>query len=159
MLIQTKPNSWSCIATAFAIVLEMPVSEFFEKLGHDGSQKVADLPDPGGRRGIHAQECIFVAQQLGRAVTPVELFPVIRVHNQSEIPVLYHDNVMLNWERFENLISTTKGVVTGRGPVYGHAMAYDRGQLFDPDCGGNAAYSRQHCAQQGFYTQCLWIVT
>lgn len=160
MLIQTKPNKWSCMATAFAMVLDLPVAEFFRELGHDGSQVIhPELSDPAGRRGVHVQECLYVALNHGRSVTPVELVPQILTCKQRLISVAYHNSLEGNWRRFETLIRTTQGVVTGRARAYSHAMAYDRGHVYDPDTGGAFPYSRDQCEQQGFYTQCLWIVT
>lgn len=159
MLIQKKPNSWSCMATAFSMVLGIPVSDFFAKLGHDGSQRLSDVPDPAGRRGIHVQECIYVAQMLGHSVTPVELMPQIQTYSGKTISVEYHADARVNLERFQNLIRTTSGVVTGFTKVFAHAMAFEHGHMFDPDHGSTFPYSREHCEQRGFYTQCLWIVT
>lgn len=159
MLIQAKPNRWSCIATAFSVVLEIPAAKFFDTLGHDGSQIVhPELPDPISRRGIHIQECIYVAMQHGRSVTPVELLPRIQTHRGEIIPVHYHNSVSSNWERFETLIHTTHGVVTGHARI-AHAMAYGLGTVVDPDTACPFAYAREACEKRGFHAQCLWIVT
>ena len=61
------------------MVLDIPTADFFGIVRHDGSQKAFPmLPDPMSRRGLHIQECIAACLKLGYAVTPVELFPVIR---------------------------------------------------------------------------------
>ena len=156
-----KPNAWSCIATSFAMVLGITVDEFFSRLGHDGSRRLyASLPDPAGRLGIHVQECIYVAMQYGKAVTPVELFPVHQSRlDYTNTPVVYHGSVTNNWSRFQELIATTRGVVTGSSRLHGHAAAYSHGVIYDPDKPEEYPYSIQNCELRGFTTQCLWIVT
>lgn len=159
MLKQTKPNQWSCIATSFAMVLDIPVSEFFRILGHDGSQILdRNLPDPACRRGVHIQECIYVAMKCGKKVTPVELFPQTKTISGVVEPVFFGTPGQ-NWLRFKTLIYSTEGVITGMGPSVPHAIAYTKGILHDPDDGSTFPYSRTECEKRGFYTQCLWIVT
>lgn len=161
-----KPNSWSCIATSFAMVLGISVDEFFATLGHDGSEIVnQSLPhDPMRRRGVHIQECILVAMQHGKSVTPVELVPQVSTPVSSGpgsivTQVKYHGSVSNNWERFARLLLTTRGVVTGRSRICDHAAAYSHGVIYDPDTPEQYPYSRNNCEMRGFYTQCLWIVT
>ena len=73
--LQHQPNRWSCMATAFAMALDIPVVEFINRIGHDGSEIVCPADEPGGRRGFHSQECITVALGFGLAATQIELFP------------------------------------------------------------------------------------
>ena len=165
MKLQTKPNPWSCIASAFAMVLDIPVADFFGHVGHDGSQKAFPmLPDPMSRRGLHIQECIAACLKLGYAVTPVELFPVIRAtllegqeHPQNNIVVLFGDDESANWQRFEKTIQSSAGVLEGVGRQCLHAVAYDHGTIFDPD-GDAYPYSHTACQSRGFTTRCAWRI-
>lgn len=161
MKLQTKPNPWSCVGTAFAMVLDISTADFFGHVGHDGSQiAFSTLPDPMARRGLHIQECIAACLKLGHAVTPVELFPVIRstTPGENNIVVLFGDNEVANWHRFDQTIKTSTGVLEGVGRRCLHAVAYDYGTLFDPD-GDQYIYSRPACESRGFHPRSAWRVT
>jgi len=160
MRLQTKPNPWSCIGTAFAMVLDIPVSDLYGIVGHDGSEiAFPALPDPMARRGLHIQECIHACLKLGYSVTPVELFPVIgaALPHDRNVVVLFGDDESANWRRFERVIETTTGVLDGVGRRCLHAVAYDHGTVFDPD-GCQYSYSRTACEARGFVTRCAWRV-
>lgn len=142
------------------MVLDISAADFFGLVGHDGSQIAFPmLPDPMARRGLHVQECIAACMKLGYAVTPVELFPVIRAtppHDQNVV-VLFGDDEAANWQRFEQVIQTSVGVLEGVGRRCRHAVAYDCGVVFDPD-GCQYPYSRTACESRGFVTRCAWQV-
>ena len=160
MRLQTKPNPWSCIGTAFAMALDIPVADFFGFVGHDGSDKAFPmLPDPMARRGLHIQECINASLKLGYAVTPVELFPVIRATPPSaeEIVVFFGGDESANWQRFEQTIRGSTGVLEGKGRQCFHAVAYDCGTIFDPD-GDEYPYSRAACESRTFHPRRAWRV-
>jgi len=160
MKLQAKPTPWSCIGTAFAMVLDISVAEFFGLVGHDGSQiAFPTLPDPMARRGLHIQECIAACLRLGYAVTPVELFPVIQptTPGENNILVLFGEDESANWERFGQTIRTSTGVLEGVGRRCLHAVAYDHGTIFDPD-GDQYVYSRPACESRGFHLRRAWRV-
>jgi len=160
MRLQTKPNPWSCIGTAFAMVLDIPSADLFGLVGHDGSEiSFPALPDPMARRGLHIQECITASLKLGYAVTPVELFPVIRstAAGEDNIVVLFGDDDSANWKRFAQTIKTSTGVLEGIGRRCLHAVAYDHGMLFDPD-GDQYVYSRPACESREFHPRRAWRV-
>jgi len=160
MKLQTKPNPWSCVGSAFAMVLDISVAEFFGHVGHDGSEIAFPmLPDPMARRGLHIQECIAACVKLGYAATPVELFPVIQATTPGEnnIIVLFGDDELANWRRFEHTIQTSAGVLEGVGRRCLHAVAYDHGMIFDPD-GDYYPYSRPACESHGFHPRRAWRV-
>ena len=165
MRLQTKPNPWSCIGTAFAMVLDMSTADFFGLVGHDGSQIAFPmLSDPMARRGLHIQECIAACVKLGYAVTPIELFPVIRptsanghAPNKEDLVVLFGDDESANWERFEQTIETSTGVLEGLGRRCLHAVAYDHGMLFDPD-GDQYVHSHSACESRCFHPRRAWRV-
>lgn len=146
--------------TAFAMALDLDAAEFMLLVGHDGGQiAFPGLPEPMCRRGFHVQECIAVALNLGISVTPIELFPVIQSTSapSSSLRVLFGPSEATNWSRFTHLVHETKGVLDGLGRRCGHAVAYERGCIFDPD-GQQYPYSREECERRGFYTRCLWRV-
>ncbi|REJ65604.1 MAG: hypothetical protein DWQ31_16830 [Planctomycetota bacterium] len=166
MKLQTKPNPWSCIATAFAMALDIPVAEFFDLVGHDGIEKCFPaLAEPMCRRGLHVQECIAVCLGLGYAVTPVELFPVIQAtpnqnqtsHHGRTVVVTFGKSETDNWQRFTSLIRSSVGVIQGAGRRCQHAVAYDHGTIFDPD-GQQYLYSREACEARSFFTRTAWRV-
>jgi len=165
MRLQTKPNPWSCVGTAFAMVLDIPVSDLYGIVGHDGSEiAFPALPDPMARRGLHIQECIAACVKLGYAVTPIELFPVIRPTSanghephEEDIVVFFGDDEAANWRRFEQTIVTSTGVLEGFGRRCLHAVAYDRGMIFDPD-GDEYPYSQPACKSHGFHPRRAWRV-
>ena len=142
------------------MVLDIPVSDLFGIVGHDGSEiAFPALPDPMARRGLHVQECIAACVKLGYAVTPVELFPVIQPTNPGEnnILVLFGDDESANWERFGQTIRTSTGVLEGVGRRCLHAVAYDHGMIFDPD-GDHYPYFRPACESRGFHPRRAWRV-
>ena len=143
------------------MVLDISAADFFGLVGHDGSEIAFPmLPDPMARRGLHIQECIAACLQLGYSVTPVELFPVIRATPPSakEIVVLFDNDESANWRRFERTIQSSAGVLEGLGRQCHHAVAYDRGMIFDPD-GDQYPYSRSACQSRHFIARCAWRVT
>lgn len=161
-LIKTRP--WGCLATAFAMAIPCTEEQFYKDLGHDGGMVInASAADtPWGHRGIHIQEAIYVARDVwGCAVTPVEMFPRIADPfnaNRDHI-VFYFNDRERNIRRFERLIRITRGVITGMGTQCPHAMAYERGQVINPDDGEQFPYSIENLQQRKFHPQCLWIVT
>lgn len=125
-------------------------------IGHDGSEVVyPDLSEPQRRRGFHVQELIDAALRLDYSVTPFEVLPQL-AHPQWATNVLV-DRVGGNWERFDGLIETQCGVLTGCGRHNQHAVAIWRDVVLDPD-GWVYRYSRERCGEHGFYPQCLWII-
>ncbi len=142
------------------MVLDISTADFFGHVGRDGSEVAFPmLPDPMARRGLHFQECIAAALQLGYAVTPIELFPMIQstTPGENNIVVLFGDDESANWHRFEHTIQTTIGVLEGVGRRCLHAVAYDSGTIFDPD-GDQYAYSHPACESREFYPRRVWRV-
>jgi DNA-directed RNA polymerase specialized sigma subunit len=142
------------------MVLDISTADFFGHVGHDGSEIAFPmLPDPMARRGLHIQECIAACVKLGKAVTPIELFPVIQATTpgESNIIVLFGDDESANWRCFEHAIQTSTGVLEGVGRRCLHAVAYDHGMIFDPD-GDHYPYSRPACESRGFHPRRAWRV-
>lgn len=114
---QSSPNNWSCLPTAFAIVLGCPVEYVLELIGHDGSEKLwPALPEPFCRRSFHIQELIMVAWKMNYCVTPFstecELQPRAMVN-----PKLFTVNL-------KSLLVNNVGVITGLYKGSPHAVAW-----------------------------------
>lgn len=155
MKLQMKPLRWLCAPTAFAMAVDIDVADFLQRIGHDGSEMwFPTEPEPQCRRGIHVQECISVCDQLGFAVTPIELFPCVLSPKGINPSIEFPEG---NWDRFTKQICGSTGVISGIGRNCGHAVAYDYGRIYDPD-GNEYDYTRDECERRHFYTQCLWRV-
>lgn len=62
MRLQKQPNNWSCLPTAFAIVLNVDVPVIFKYLGHDGSEIIfPERESPYNRKAFHPQELVEYA--------------------------------------------------------------------------------------------------
>lgn len=169
LTLQSKPESWLCLATSFAMALGITTNEFCDIAGHDGGDIVnPDLPDPWCRRGFHIMEAVFVALHCGYAATPVQVMPVIASTpvpgtSNKEVIVAYNhrdtgDGIEDNWRFFQQFIATRKGVIecrTQRGNH--HAVAFQADMIFDPD-GREFNYSREACESRGLFTHCLWLI-
>ena len=121
---QKNPNSWSCLLTAFSIVLEISQKDLIKFIGSDGSEIThAGLPDPVCRKGFHPQQFIRFCLQNGQAVTRIELIPTAISHAQSTD--LKQFNIG-DWEWFKENLFTTCGVLESRTAVgLGHALVYE----------------------------------
>ena len=143
------------------MVLNIAVDHFFKMVGHDGSRIVTGLPEPGNRAGIHIQEAIDVCWSLGFTATPFEVLPqsinrlgdparLIPFGNPATFPVG-------NWERFDSHLMEGSGVIECAGRLWGHAVAFSRGHILDPD-GYDHEYSRALLEARGLYMNRLWRV-
>lgn len=126
-----QPNLWSCLPTAFGMVLGLTPKEMFEAIGHDGSEIIwPGLDDPDCRRAFHPQECINVCLQQCR-------FPVQIDVEASSVP-MGHDVTPytikeIDKERLLSIMETVSGVIIGidhRNKA--HAVAWNREQILDP---------------------------
>lgn len=128
---QLSPNAWSCLATAFAMVLEVPVAHVFDYVGHDGGDVVwPDLPEPYKRRSFHIQELVRVAHLLGYSCTPFEPSPMLAsglALDREPFPVPGHEAVM------REAMDGAAGVLVGQMESgIGHAMAWDGQAAINP---------------------------
>lgn len=128
--------------------LDLTVEEMVKEIGHDGSEKVFNLPEPMCRRGHHIQECISVARRMWFSVTPVEFVPCSQSGSERFVLPVNPD--------FELAING-RGVLTGRTLTCGHAVAFEHGIIFDPD-GYRYKYEGEIHAKYGFYPQCAWVI-
>lgn len=135
--LQKRPDvKGSCMFAAYAMALGQNIDDLLNWFGNDWkSVAFPGLPEPQCFRGVHEQEFIRFAVDIGFAVTPIELTPNIAA------PVGGYPNVMVGPEdasaAFDKTIITARGVLTGivsrpGGVSSGHAMAFDMGYIFDP---------------------------
>lgn len=153
--LQIQPNRWSCSVTAWAMAMDMDVQDLIEIIGHDGSEKHGDYPDPSGRVGFHFSELTLAALKLGYSFTPVQLFPVSLIES-TPVQIKYQMGSWDNWDVFRTLIQTERGVIDGI-VRHNHSVAFDRGHIYDPS-GMQFPYSRDACELRGFVTRQLWIM-
>jgi hypothetical protein len=155
---QQQPNRWSCMATAFAIALGIPVEKLVEIIGHDGSEIISPAEEPHGRRGFSAQECIDVALSMGFACTQIELLPALDFPGGFRKLITFPHaatSVGGNWTRFTKHVSSSRGVIAGNGKRHGHAVAYENRLIYDP-AGTSFHFTQGACEQRHFYCQMLW---
>jgi hypothetical protein len=155
MILQVKPERWMCAATAFAMVLDIPVLDFIAMVGHDGSEIIfPKLDEPRNRRGHNIYDFIDFGLNYGITVTPVPLRPVI----DSGCGHVYEMRSReANWKHFIDQIQRSRGVIECSGLTTGHMVGYDHGTIFDPD-GEVFTYSREACEERGLGTYLLWRV-
>lgn len=146
---QQSPNAWSCLPTAFAVSVGCSVYDLIEHVGHTGSELTwPNLPEPMCRRGFHIQELIVVLHATGYSVTPIERY------SQIAPDVNVPPQIIDNRQRFEQVVNTTRGVITGHTHRCGHAVAYDHGHILDPR---GSSYRLDDCEANDFTPICTWI--
>ncbi len=120
-------NSWSCIISAAAMVLDLHPDVVEECIGHDGSEIIfPKMRDPARRRGFHIQEIIDCAYAYGYAMTPTEGCPISTPDDVLECEVKFHE------DRFTDYLKDNVGIITGQTRLWGHAVAWDTERIFDP---------------------------
>jgi hypothetical protein len=163
---QTMPSKGLCLPTSFAMALDVPVADILKQLSGWTLPAFPGLPEPLCWRGVHIQECIRIAQSMGFAVTPRELYPQVAPprptgpngETYEDYPVALGDN----WLTFCDVILLSRGVVTGVKAVpflgvVGHAVAYGDGYLYDPN-GYEYLFSQENCEASNFFPQIAWRV-
>ena len=139
--------------------MDLPSQELASFIGHDGSEIVfPELPEPMCRRGFHHQELIEAALNIGFTVTPFELIPALQsTPVAGATPKVVTIDSPGRHQMFSIIVGAYRGVLTGRGHRCHHAVAFDHGQIFDPD-GSIYAFSFSECERRRFIAQCVWIV-
>jgi hypothetical protein len=149
------------------MAIDIPVEEFIDDIGHDGSSKPYAGLDI--EAGFHEQECIDVLQRRGFACTPVEIVPQmipceggpVRQIWFGERPGLSPEDC--NWERFLSHLEGTNGVLTGmkkkvNSDVFiGHAVAWFDGKIHDPQ-GSGFIYSIDDAPNYGYIPRAYWKI-
>ena len=163
MILHRNPNNWSCLPTAFAMVIGQTPEWVIEQIGHDGSDE--PYTDPDFKAGFHEQECIEVLSALGYACTPIEILPRISpfADGRDARTIFFGEGTAANWLRVTHHLERSRGVLTG---IYtsprrsaGHAVAWDCDTMtiYDPIAGGRV-YSLEDAEDMGFTLGCFWKV-
>lgn len=142
-----QPNGWSCLPTAFAMILQVEVDEIFNYLDHDGSEILwPNLGDPWGRRSFHIQEMINFALRHGYSVTTIT--PELGITSQHAEEVKMYTNDM-----FDHCTKFFNGVLTGEvKDGLPHAIAWWGNKAYDTSSGetfrGEMSFHRFHIIQK-----------
>jgi len=134
MFLQTQPSQWSCVPTAFAMLLDIAVEEMIRQIGHDGSEVVWPELEPTAlsKRAFHPQECIDVALSLDIPIVSIHLMPYTLhfVNNVPSKPIWTEQQCL---DRFDRLLKAYEGVFTGTTNYnMGHAVAWNGKMVYDP---------------------------
>ena len=146
-----KENTWSCTALSFAMVLDVEPQWVYDQVGHDGSQVLAWSAKKLIRRGFPIQEMIHLALQLGYSVTPYQMIPQTLVQPKQVFTLPHRQREFLWW------LKTSKGVLTGEGYTSAHAVAFNHGDIYDPE-GDVYPATLEVCREHRFYPREAWIV-
>ena len=129
MNLQRQPTRWSCLPTAFAMVLNLPIEDVILIIGHDGSDILfPNQEEPYCRRSFHIQELIDVSLKHGYSVTEILLNSYLEVMNETV------DVQEFGADRIEDYLQNYTGVLIGReGTRIPHAVAWDGIDILDPN--------------------------
>jgi hypothetical protein len=133
MNLQRSPNGWSCLPTAFAMALDLPIAYVIEFLGHDGSEIVCSgEPEPYCRRAFHIQELVYLAWNLGYSVTEFEAMPFSKGRSDMEqIPV---QMPISSEARMTAVMHGQTGIMAGKARSgMPHAVAWSGFDCYDPN--------------------------
>lgn len=150
---QITPSPWSCLPTAFAMVLNVPIHDLIGQIGHDGSKIIEsfkELPEPYCRCSFHIQELIDCCLEYGYAVIPIEALPVSSPkEGYGYLPFTSHQADL----RFYKHLMGRRGVITGISVTsIPHAIAWDCTIGLDPKNG-------QYIQRSDFIPQTFYWVT
>lgn len=112
--------------------IDLPVSQFINQIGHDGSAIFwPRLAEPYKRRCFHLQECIDAAVHFGYGLTEIEQSPLLSGH-PCETAICPYSNPGL---RFLKYLKTKTGIIFSSEGNKRHIYACDKGVLYDPGTG------------------------
>ena len=119
------------------MVLDVTAEYMIDMIGHDGSDIWwPKLPEPYNRRAFHIQEIIDCFEEVGRSLTPVDVWPTSKPEFQEAglIPIARELNFKLPHEmRIREYLSKREGILIGRtSQNKPHAVAWDRHHIHDP---------------------------
>ena len=145
---QIQPNRWSCLATSFAMVLDINVTDLYEEIGHDGSKIIwPGAKFPYDRRGFHIQELIECCLRRGRFVTPIEPRPLLA---SPETGQQYEVKIGDAESRMSYHMQGQEGVLQGVINGGRHAVAWDGERILDP--------SGKHTTFDNFAVQMFYLI-
>lgn len=122
MILQTQPNRASCLATAFAMCMDIPVQEIFDDLGHEGTEiAFTNLEVPRCFRGFHSMELMECAFRRGYAVLELT----------KEMHISHDDSTIKSYKsRFDILKYLANHCVVMTNSS--HAVAWNKYSVYDP---------------------------
>ena len=131
-----KQEGPHCLIYAVAMVLDLAPEEVIQRLGHDGTEVWWDeVAAPFNCRGVHIQECLDVAHDLGLTLMHIDALPYQRPNPQTEARPLWEPEGAI--ARFERYLSLYNAILVGErvrmdGTSGGHAVAWDKHMIYDP---------------------------
>ena len=150
-----QPNSWSCTFAALAMLLDAPLFEIYDWVGHDGSKIIhPELTDPASRKGLHIQECIDILHCFGHSMTPIEVEPWQTADGINEFKIEKWALFLNNTTRLQYYLKHNSGLLVGKAKKYWHTMAFDyeTQRVYDPN---GTIYPFDDCKID---LQIFWIV-
>lgn len=132
MKIQSQPNSWSCVPTAFAMVAGVSVDEVFKDLGDDGSEIVhPSLIEPLCRRSFSWTQMVWWMYTRGWAAFPFIIESIQSPMCHDEFQCVYRlpaPLVMLTQSKFSGVFLGT----SVKGNLHAVAWDHEYGLVYDP---------------------------
>ncbi len=126
MKLLRSSQTWGCILTSAAMVLDCTERELIQLIGHDGSEIIfPELCKPACHKGFHVQEIVLAALKLEIALIRFESRPV-------QTPDHKNFYELTNMYNFEDFIQQRIGILVGSTTRYGHAVAWDGVKIYDP---------------------------
>lgn len=128
---QKSPNRWSCLPTSFAMVLNQPVEQLIEQLGHDGSSICwPNQPEPLCRRGFHIQELTDYMFKQGMYVIPFQACPTYRPVDSESI--VEAQTKLTPTQRMAMAMAYEAVIIGQTNTGASHAIAWNGKKVFDP---------------------------
>jgi hypothetical protein len=132
---------------------DLTPQEIIEVVGHDGSQILdPTAPEPSGRVGFHIQEMVYACIGHRKTATCLQAAPVSVVNGKQHI-ILGMDVVvreMIRWRRGVAICRTASG--------RGHAVAFEKNVIYDPDGGEPWVYSYDAAAYRNLFVAEVWLI-
>ncbi len=130
MTLQLQPNRFTCLATAFAMALDVNVEDLIKGLGHDGSEILFPELGERGQRGHHIQELFDYCLANSIRIVTIDAMPLSRYKDTEPKMFLSQDAMNL---RMANYLENYFGVLAGT-TEHGcnHAVAWNGEKIFNP---------------------------
>lgn len=130
MRILLQPNSWSCLPTALAMVLDEPVEELIKEIGHNGSEDIEFSLRAKTKKGFHIQELTKICYRRRKALIQFDRY--VNIHHNEGVTISFSDDI----EYIYVLMQDSKGIILGQTKnSKDHAVAWDNitQAIYDPN--------------------------
>lgn len=121
-----KMSSHQCLLYSAAMLLGVTPEELVEEFGHDGLDRVWDLPEPACYRGHHIQEIVDAAFRRGHALVPVDAFPMSAHPGVQPVAMMSESQAI---RRLSTYLLNRHALLIGDN----HACAWDGKRVYDPN--------------------------